>query len=115
MSDVIEFTPEILRFCQQPEMRNRLNELLGEPTMRHAIEALGSLGMPRQIPRHVPGVHHDTTVAHMYHRQLGVRTVLTMLHKMTMQPTTVELAEAEEEMFTSGLPKEFKEDPNKKR
>lgn len=116
MTSTVQYTPEILRFCQQPNLRDGLNTLLQDPTMVLALKALSTLGTPREIPVHVPGVHHDTVIAHQYHRQLGVNAVLKMLEKMTMTPPLADLtAIDQDEMFTGNLPPEFKEDPNKKK
>jgi hypothetical protein len=112
MNKLIEITPEIAKFRTSTPWREKLAELLEDPVMQEALKAVLSLSAPRDIPAHVPGVHHDTTIAHQFYNMFGVGKAVNMLHFLTTDggPSGGSTG-PEEAPFEHNIPKDLREKP----
>lgn len=107
-NETFEVTPEIARFRQSQVLRDGLAAALENPVVAQALQAVMSLATPRSIPANVPGVHHDTTIAHQFYHHLGVVKVASMLHFMTTDGGPLgDKSHPEQEDFVHGLPPEL--------
>lgn len=112
MSELIEVTPEVARFRQSELLRDALAVLLEDPVMVQALAAVQSVAIPRSVPKQVPGVHHDTIIAHNFWHTLGVTKALTTLRFMTTDGGTLgDKLVPEDEAFEHAIPKDFQEMP----
>lgn len=108
----IQVTPQIAQFRTSKPWRDKLAELLKDNVMQEALKAVMSMASPRSIPAHVPGVHHDTTIAHQYYGMLGIVEAVSALEFLTTDGgPSGGLTHPEEEDFVSTIPKEYQEMP----
>lgn len=104
----LPFTPSSLRdFRSSASLTEALSELINDPTFRRLMSALREVPLPRSLPKQVPGVHHDTTIAHQYHWNMGFSECLDQIIRAALPPGNVhpdDMTPPEDEEFASSLP-----------
>lgn len=108
------FTKEIQEFRRSSTYVRDLAQLLENPTLKEALERLDTLCRPRSMPSPMPGVAHDTTIAHAYCECMGVTKAIRALKAMAVAVEDGEInedGEIEEEPFVANLPPEFRSRP----
>lgn len=62
-----------------------LRPVLADPVLQAALRAIeDSIPQHQTLPDQVPGVHHDTTIAHRYYWEQGARTALRTLRNLAI-------------------------------
>lgn len=96
---------ELVAFKASQALTDDLRRILDEPTLKLAINALKLASTPTGTPAPVPGVHNDTTIAHLWHQCLGMNSIFEQLTLMSLPPGTPLPGGPEEvDEFESTLP-----------
>lgn len=112
MNALQDITPEIAEFRRQSILRDKLATLLEDPTMKLAIKAVLSMGVPRAVPQQVPGVHHDTTIAHTFYNHLGVVKAMNALQFLTTDGGRLgDQQGPDEDEFVHGIDPSLRQEP----
>jgi|JI8StandDraft_1071087.scaffolds.fasta_scaffold151615_2 hypothetical protein len=93
----------ITKFRSSPELTAGLYAALQNPTLQTALTAIKESALVAEPPPQVPGVHHDTTIAHALHKQMGVIYVLKCLDTMTRQAKDAPQVEGEYDWATENI------------
>ena len=82
----------IVAFKRNEGLVTALRPLLASPEIQAALRAIEE-AIPQQstLPAQVPGVHHDTTIAHRYYWEQGARTALRTLRNLGLFNTPQEV------------------------
>lgn len=105
-------TPAIQKMRGSQPLREAMAAILADPTMQKALDALATATTPTSIPSQISGVHHDTTIAHEFHRMLGVAQTLNTLRALgTAVGAHEQEASIEGTEFTHALPPELRKKP----
>lgn len=82
--------PQELRdFKNSISLTTDLRRILEEPTMKRAITALKLAAVPTSVPPVTPGLHPDTSTAHVWHTCMGMNAVFQQLERMAVPPGEV--------------------------
>jgi hypothetical protein len=98
---------KILEFRRVENNRAILAELLKQPVLQLALNAVRESGVPKSMPGIYAGVHPDTIVAHDYHRMVGINEAISTLSEMTKPVASAEGVQ-EEAPFVHSLPKHLR-------
>ena len=101
-----------IAFREQEGLRAQLKELLANPVLKSALDAIREAGIPKSMPEIYSGVHPDTIIAHDYHRKVGINEVLAALNTMTFPVNSAPDEQVDEVPFEHMLPKELRTPPN---
>lgn len=85
----------ITQFRSSSPLTAALGEIMDNPTMKQALDAIKEDALLRAPPQGVAGVHQDTVTAHHAYKQFGVLHVIDTLRRMTREGKEHEPDEAE--------------------
>lgn len=102
-------------FRKSEHLRQQLNNLLNDPVMKQALDAIREAGVPKSMPEIYAGVHPDTIIAHDYHKKVGINEVLAALNTMTFPLNEAPEDIKDEVPFEHTLPKELRSPPKQLR
>jgi hypothetical protein len=106
---MIPKTPEYVQFQSSVPFRSALQDILNNEQLKQAIALVKSCAAPRFIPQSAPGLHPDTSTAHVYHMMAGVHQAFDLLEQLTMPP--VNRLSPDEPEFYHALPSEYRDAP----
>lgn len=75
---------EETQFRRVPEAAAALAALLATPQFVKAAQIIRDEAVLRTLPAQVPGVHHDTSIAHYAHFLMGINACLDRLKRMSI-------------------------------
>lgn len=101
-----------IAFREQEGLRAQLKDLLANPVLKSALDAIREAGIPKSMPEIYSGVHPDTIVAHDYHKKVGINEVLATLTALTFPLNSAPDETPEEVPFEHALPPELRKAPN---
>lgn len=90
---------ELIDFFSSEVLTDDWRRIFEEPTTKRLITALKLAASPVYTPAQTPGVHHDTVIAHHWHKCQGVLAVLDAMERATLHPSEHHAKELEEEFL----------------
>ena len=98
-----------IQFRNHSNLRDELDKLLSNPTMKMALEIVADRAKPRSTPEPRPNAHLDTLIAQEYKHKQGVQWAIDTLNRLTKLPDIAEDAVNDEGEFDHSLPREIRE------
>ena len=96
-----------IQFRNHSNLRDELDKLLSNPTMKMALEIVADRAKPRSTPEPRPNAHLDTLIAQEYKHKQGVQWAIDAIHRLT-QPAEIEGNDFQNEAeFQHSLPPEM--------
>jgi hypothetical protein len=86
----------VLEFRRSEQLTQELEQVLGNPTLRLALETIRAENQPGDLPKPIPGVDQNVFLAHKYVHASGVNQALDVLEKMKELAPTRRTTQTEE-------------------
>ncbi len=102
-----------MAFRASDDARTELAQLLAQPVLKKAFDAIREKGVPKSIPQIDNRNHPDTVIAHKFHEMVGINYALDLFERMTfpLNEHPDDQTDAEQEPYAHSLPAHLREMP----